>query len=93
MPKFEVTIEREVPSYRERATVVIEADDLEQVEEMFDPAELDYAGVDLEWEEIMEGHGGWPIDYQIDAIEPVDPTTTVDAGAQEVFDACLEEIE
>jgi hypothetical protein len=93
MPKFEVTIEREVPSFRERATVVIEADDIEQIEQYFEPHELDYAGVELEWETVMEGHGGWPMSYDINYIDPVDPTIPVDAEVQKVFDECFEEAE
>jgi hypothetical protein len=40
VPKFEVTIEREVPSYRERSTIIVEADSAEDIEEE----------CDLDWE-------------------------------------------
>lgn len=86
MPKFEITVERNIPSYRERATVVVEADSIEEIEDCFDVGEL--GNLDLDWEEVMEGHGGFPIDYEINTIDKVDESTQVD---QDVQDACFQE--
>lgn len=76
MPKFEVIIEREVPSFRERATVVVEADSIETIEDNFDVDSLDEE--DIEWEEVEEGHGGFPCDYSIYSIENADNTMEAD---------------
>ena len=70
MPHFEIVIERKV-SYRERVKVVVSADSKEDVEG-FDFDLLDDGMVDLVWEEVMEGHGGFPPDYKIRQIEKVD---------------------
>jgi hypothetical protein len=91
MPKFEITVEREIPSYRERTTVVVEAESIEEIENYFDVYELN--NFDLNWEEVMEGHGGFPIDYEINMIDKVDDSTNVDKEVQEVFDSCFEEEE
>lgn len=76
MPKFEVTIEREVPCYRERATVVVEADCAEDIEDNFDFALLD--DIELDWEEVVEGHGGFPCDYDIWSVDSVDDAVPAD---------------
>ncbi len=76
MPNFEIVIEREVPSYRERATVVVVADSVEDIEDNFDFALLD--DIELDWEEVMEGHGGFPCDYEIQDIDQVDDKVSPD---------------
>ena len=76
MPHFEIVIEREVPSYRERATVVVVADSVEDIEDNFDFALLD--DIELDWEEVMEGHGGFPCDYEIQDIDQVDDKVSPD---------------
>jgi hypothetical protein len=76
MPKFEVTIERDVPSCRERAVVVVEAKSEEDIEDYFDFSELDE--LDLDWEEVMEGHGGFPCDYDIYHINTADSSIETD---------------
>ena len=76
MPKFEVIIEREVPSFRERATVVVEADSIETIEDNFDIDSLDEE--DIKWAEVEEGHGGFPCDYSIYSIENADNTIEAD---------------
>lgn len=76
MPNFEIVIEREVPSYRERATVVVVADSVEDIEDNFDFALLD--DIELDWEEVMEGHGGFPCDYEIQDIDQVDESVEAD---------------
>jgi hypothetical protein len=76
MPNFEIVIEREVPSYRERATVVVVADSVEDIEDHFDFALLD--DIELDWEEVMEGHGGFPCDYEIQDIDQVDDNVQPD---------------
>lgn len=91
MPKFEITVEREIPSYRERTTVVIEAESIEEIEDYFDVYELN--DVDLDWEEVMEGHGGFPVDCEINLIDKVDDSTSVNEEVQEIFDSCFEEEE
>jgi hypothetical protein len=68
MPNFEIVIEREVPSYRERATVVVVADSVEDLEDNFDFSLLH--DVDLDWDEVMEGNGGEVCDYEIVEISP-----------------------
>lgn len=89
MPKFEITVEREIPSYRERSTVVVEAESIEEIENYFDAYELN--DVDLDWEEVIEGHGGFPIDYEIDSIDKVDNSTSINEEVQEIYDSCFEE--
>lgn len=71
MPKFEVTIEREVPSYRERSTIIVEADSADDIEELL---ELEYIEeeCDLDWELVMEGHGGHPCEYSMRDIDVVE---------------------
>jgi hypothetical protein len=76
MPKFEVTIERRVPCYRERATVVVVADSVEDIEDNFDMELLDE--IELDWEEVMEGHGGFPCDYDIQSVNAVDDSVPAD---------------
>lgn len=76
MPKFEITIERKVPSFRERATVVVIADSVEDIEDNFDMDLLD--DIELDWEEVMEGHGGFPCDYDIHGVDPVDESVEAD---------------
>lgn len=76
MPNFEIVIEREVPSYRERATVVVVADSVEDIEDNFDFSLLD--DIELDWEEVMEGHGGFPCDYEIQDIDQVDDKVSPD---------------
>jgi hypothetical protein len=76
MPKFEVIVEREVPSFRERAVVIVEAENLQEVESYFDIDSLDEE--DIEWEEVEEGHGGFPCDYSIYSIENADNTIEAD---------------
>ena len=76
MPKFEITIEREVPSFRERATVVVVADSVEDIEDNFDMDLLD--DIELDWEEVMEGHGGFPCDYDIHSVDAVDDSVPAD---------------
>jgi hypothetical protein len=88
MPKFEITVEREIPSYRERTTVVVEAESIEEIENCFDVYELN--NIDLDWEEVMEGHGGFPIDCEINMIDKVDDSINVDKEVQEF---CFEEEE
>lgn len=78
MPKFEVTIEREVPSFRERATIVVEADSIENIEDNFDIDIDSLDEEDIEWEEVEEGHGGFPCDYSIYSIENADNTIEAD---------------
>ena len=70
MPKFEVTIEREIPSYRERTTVVVEADIEDDIKDYFDFDSLD--DLDLDWEEIMEGYDRFPCDYIISSVFSVE---------------------
>lgn len=76
MPKFEVTIECDVPSYRKRATIVVEADSVEDVEKNLDLYDLD--DIELDWEEVMEGHGGFPCDYDIYSVDKVDDSIEAD---------------
>jgi hypothetical protein len=78
MPKFEITVEREVPSVRERATIVVIADSVEDIKDNFDLDMIDDDDIKLEWEEVMEGHGGFPCDYDIHSIEPVDDSVEAD---------------
>lgn len=84
MPNFEIVIEREVPSYRERATVVVVADSVEDIEDNFDFALLDE--IELDWEEVMEGHGGFPCDYEIQDIDQVDDKISPDIDLSVEFD-------
>ena len=76
MPKFEVTIECNVPSYRKRATIVVEADSVKDVENNLDLYDLD--DIELDWEEVMEGHGGFPCDYDIYNVDKVDDSIEAD---------------
>jgi hypothetical protein len=76
MPKFEITIEREVPSVRERATIVVVADSVEDIEDNFDMDLLD--DIEVDWEEVEEGHGGFPCDYEIYSIDAVDDSVLAD---------------
>lgn len=76
MPHFEIVIEREVPSYRERTTVVVVADSVEDIEDNFDFALLD--DIELDWEEVVEGHGGFPCDYDIWSVDSVDDAVPAD---------------
>lgn len=76
MPKFEVTIECNVPSYRKRATIVVEADSVKDVENNLDLYDLD--DIELDWEEVMEGHGGFPCDYDIYNVDQVDESVEAD---------------
>jgi len=78
MPKFEITIEREVPSVRERATIVVIADSVEDIKDNFDLDMINDDDIELEWEEVMEGHGGFPCDYDIHSIDPVDDSVEAD---------------
>jgi hypothetical protein len=78
--KYEVTIVRTVPSYRERVVVLVEAPSKQAVEEMTLPDDIsDLEDEDvLEWEEVMEGHGGFPCDYDIQSIDQIEDDTVVD---------------
>jgi hypothetical protein len=80
MPNFKIVIEREVPSYRERATVVVVADSVEDIEDNFDFDLLD--DIELDWEEVMEGHGGFPCDYEIRDIDQVDDKVSPDINGR-----------
>ena len=78
MPKFEITVEREVPSVRERATIVVIADSIEDIKDNFDLDMINDDDIELEWEEVMEGHGGFPYDYDIYSVDPVDESVEAD---------------
>ena len=77
MPKFEITIECRVPSYRKRATIVVEATSVEDVYDNLDIYSID-DDIELDWEEVMEGHGGFPCDYDIYNVDPVDESVEAD---------------
>lgn len=78
--KYEVTIVRTIPSYRERAVVLIEAPSQQAVEEMILPDDISDLEDDevLEWKEVMEGHGGFPCDYDIQSINQIEDDAVVD---------------
>jgi len=78
--KYEVTIVRTIPSYRERVVVLVEAPSEQAVEEMILPDDISDLEDDdvLEWEEVMEGHGGFPCDYDIQSIDQIEDDAVVD---------------
>ena len=76
MPKFEVTIEREVPSVRERATIVVVADSVEDIKDNFDMDLLD--DIELDWKDVMEGHGVFTYDCDIHSVDAVDDSVAAD---------------
>lgn len=78
--KYEVTIVRTIPSYRERVVVLVEAPNKQAVEEMTLPDDINDLDDDdvLEWEEVMEGHGGFPCDYDIQSIDKIEDDAVVD---------------
>lgn len=89
MPKFEVTVIRTIPEHRERTTSVIEAESLEKLRECFDPYILnDLAGV--EWAEVLEGHGGHPIENEVRFIQQVDESAEVDLDSQCLYELCAQ---
>ncbi len=63
MPKFIINIERIVPEHRERAEVVVVADSVEDIQDNFDYNILNE--IELDWQEVMEGHGGFVISNEI----------------------------
>ena len=90
MPKFEITVEREIPSYREKTSFVIEAESIEEIENNFDVYELNYQDPNLQWEEVMECHGGFPINYEINSINKIDQAISVEKTVQEIYDSFFE---
>lgn len=78
--KYEVTIVRTIPSYREGVVVLVEAPSKKAVEEMILPDDIsDLEDEDvLKWEEVMEGHGGFPCDYDIQSIDQIEDDAVVD---------------
>lgn len=81
MPKFDVTIIKTVPSYRERAVITVEAASFDDIRNNLglpdDLLELEDDDC-IQWEEIMEGHGGFPCDYEIQDIDKIEDDADVD---------------
>jgi hypothetical protein len=70
MPKFIINIERIVPEYRERAEVVVVADSVEDIQDNFDYDILNE--IELDWQEVMEGHGGFVVSNEIENISELE---------------------
>lgn len=81
MPKFDVTIIKTVPSYRERAVITVEAASFDDIRNNLglpdDLLELEDDDC-IQWEEVMEGHGGFPCDYEIQVIDKIEDDVEVD---------------
>ena len=81
MPKFDVTIIKTVPSYRERAVITVEAASFDDIRNNLglhnNLLELEDDDC-IQWEEVMEGHGGFPCDYEIQDIDKIEDDVEVD---------------